>query len=47
MHIMLVPAGQARTDEWDLVELGRQRNIMVIEVGTLKEAYEVMAGQRP
>jgi hypothetical protein len=47
MHIMLIPAGQARTDEWDLFELGRQRNITVIEVGTLNEAYEIMAGQRP
>ena len=47
MHIMLIPAGQARTDEWDLFELGRQRNITVIEVGTLNEAYEFMAGQRP
>jgi hypothetical protein len=47
MHIMLIPAGQARTEEWDLFELGRQRNITVIEVGTLNEAYEFMAGQRP
>jgi hypothetical protein len=47
MHIMLIPAGQARTDEWDLFELGRQRNITVIEVGTLNEAYAFMAGQRP
>ena len=47
MHIMLIPAGQARTDEWDLFELGLQRNITVIEVGTLKEAYEFMTGQRP
>jgi len=47
MHTMLVPAGQGRTDEWDLVELGRQHNMTVIEVGTLNEAYEFMAGQRP
>jgi hypothetical protein len=47
MHIILIPTGQARTDEWDLFELGRQRNIMVVEVGTLTEAYEFMAGQRP
>jgi predicted S18 family serine protease len=47
MHIMLIPAGQARTDEWDLFELGRQLNITVIEVGTLSEAYELMAGRRP
>ncbi|MEP6886844.1 MAG: S16 family serine protease [Nitrospirales bacterium] len=47
MHIMLIPAGQARTDEWDLFELGRQRHITIIEVGTLNEAYELMTGQRP
>lgn len=47
MHLMLIPAGQARTDEWDLFELGRQRNITIIEVGTLNEAYEFMAGRRP
>lgn len=47
MQTILIPAGQARTDEWDLVELGRQHNMTVIEVGTLSEAYEFMAGQRP
>lgn len=47
MHIVLIPAGQARTDEWDLLELGRQHNITIIEVSTLIEAYEFMAGQRP
>jgi hypothetical protein len=47
MQTILIPSGQARTDEWDLLELGRQKNIMVIEVGTLNEAYEFMAGQRP
>ena len=47
MQTILIPAGQARTDEWDLVELGRQHNMTVIEVGTLSQAYEFMAGQRP
>jgi len=47
MQTILVPAGQARTEEWDLTELGRQYNMAVIEVGTLSEAYEFMAGQRP
>ncbi|HKN86441.1 MAG TPA: S16 family serine protease [Nitrospiraceae bacterium] len=47
MQTVLIPAGQGRTDEWDLVELGRQHNMTVIEVGTLSEAYEFMAGQRP
>jgi predicted S18 family serine protease len=47
MHTILIPAGQARTEEWDLVELARQHDMLVIEVGTLSEAYELMAGQRP
>ncbi|HET7057973.1 MAG TPA: S16 family serine protease [Nitrospiraceae bacterium] len=47
MQTILIPAGQARTDEWDLTEMGRQHNMTVIEVGTLSEAYEFMAGQRP
>ena len=29
------------------MELGRQYNMTVIEVRTLSEAYEFMAGQRP
>jgi uncharacterized protein len=47
MQTILIPAGQARTEEWDLVELARELNITVLEVGTLGEAYEFMAGQRP
>jgi predicted S18 family serine protease len=47
MRTILIPAGQARTEEWDLMELGRQYNMTVIEVRTLSEAYEFMAGQRP
>jgi uncharacterized protein len=47
MQTILVPAGQARTEEWDLMELGHQYNMTVIEVRTLSEAYEFMAGQRP
>jgi predicted S18 family serine protease len=47
MHAMLVPKGEAKTDEWDLYELGRQRNITVVEVSTLQEAYEIMTGIRP
>jgi predicted S18 family serine protease len=44
---MLVLTGEARTSEWDLFELGQQRNIRVVEVGTLEEAYEMMTGIRP
>jgi predicted S18 family serine protease len=47
MRSMLVPKGEARTPEWDLFELGQQRNIIVVEVGTLQEAYEMMTGIRP
>jgi len=47
MHAMLVPKGEAKTDEWDLYELGKQRNINVVEVSTLQEAYEFMTGIRP
>ena len=47
MHAMLVPKGGAKTDEWDLYELGRPHNINVVEVSTLQEAYEIMTGIRP
>ncbi|OGW70409.1 MAG: hypothetical protein A3A88_00340 [Nitrospirae bacterium RIFCSPLOWO2_01_FULL_62_17] len=47
MRSMLVPKGEAKTPEWDLFELGQQRNINVVEVGTLQEAYEMMTGIRP
>lgn len=47
MHTMLVPKGQARTLEWDLLQQGRQRNITVIEVGSLQEAYDLMTGKKP
>jgi len=47
MRAMLVPRGEAKTPEWDLFELGRKRNIRVVEVGTLQEAYEFMTGIRP
>ncbi len=47
MRSMLVPKGEAKTAEGDLFELGRQRNINVVEVATLQEAYEFMTGIRP
>lgn len=47
MHTLLVPKGEAQTAEWDLYELGRQFNITVIEVGSLREAYELMTGHQP
>jgi predicted S18 family serine protease len=47
MRLLLIPKGQARTDEWDMLEQGKQRNVTVIEVGTLQEAYELMVERRP
>lgn len=47
MRAMLVPKGEAKTPDYDLFELGRKRNISVVEVGTLQEAYEFMTGIRP
>lgn len=41
---VLVPRGQARTAEWDLFELAARRQLTVMEVGTLEEAYDVMTG---
>jgi len=46
MDTLPVPKGQARTEEWDLPQLGRLRNITVIEVGSLREAYELMTGKQ-
>lgn len=45
MQVMLIPTGQARTEEWDLIELGQQRKVTVIEVETLLKAYELMVGR--
>ena len=47
MRLLLIPRGQARTADWDLMEQGKQRHVTVIEVGTLEEAYELMVGRRP
>ena len=47
MRLLLIPKGQGRTDDWDLLEQGQRRNFTVIEVGTLQEAYELMVHRRP
>ena len=44
-HTVLVPRGQIRTPQWNLVELGFQLNIAVKEVDTIDEAYELMTGK--
>lgn len=47
MRLLLIPKGQGRTDDWDLLELGQRRNVTVIEVGTLQEAYDLMVRRPP
>lgn len=41
---ILVPRGQLQTTEWDLTNLAATRQMTVVEVGTLEEAYQTMAG---
>ena len=40
IHVVLVPQEQARTSEWDLHQLAGQRNVTVLEVASLRDAYE-------
>lgn len=47
IHTLLIPRGQGRTNEGDLFEQGRQRNVTVIEVGSLREAYDLMTVKKP
>jgi predicted S18 family serine protease len=47
IHTLLIPRGQGRTSDGDLFEQGRQRNVTVIEVSSLREAYELMTGKKP
>jgi len=42
-----VPKGQARTEEWDLHQQASQRDMTVVEVASLLEAYELMTGKKP
>jgi len=42
---VLIPKGQSRTRDWDVRPLSESLRITVIEVGTLREAYEKMTGQ--
>jgi len=46
MRVLLIPKGQGKTEEWDLLEQAKQRNVTVIEVGTLQEAYDLMVHRR-
>jgi len=42
---VLIPTGQSRTRDWDVRLLSENLRITVLEVGTLREAYEKMTGQ--
>jgi len=42
---ILIPSGQTRTNDWDLRPLAESLNLIVLEVSTIKEAYERMTGQ--
>ncbi len=42
---VLIPKGQSRTRDWDVRPLAESLRITVIEVGTIREAYEKMTGQ--
>jgi Lon-like protease len=43
---VLVPSGQMHDSRWNLIELGFQLNVVVKEVETVDEAYQLMTGQR-
>ena len=45
LSTILIPVGQARTREWDLWVLAENLGVTVIEVATLKDAYERMTGR--
>lgn len=42
---ILIPAGQLRGPDWDLVRLGLELNVDISEVGTIEEAYQRMTGR--
>jgi predicted S18 family serine protease len=44
---VLIPAGQVRTQEWDLRSIAEGLNLKLVEVSTVHEAYERMTGQAP
>lgn len=46
MSTILVPRGQMQTAEWDLLVLGHQRRLIVVEVDSLADAYDYMTGSR-
>jgi hypothetical protein len=42
---ILIPPGQLRRPEWNLVRLGMELNVDVKEVSTIEEAYRLMTGR--
>ena len=44
LSTVLIPRGQTRTREWDLGLLSEKLGVTVIEVATIKDAYERMTG---
>ena len=42
---VLIPQGQTKTREWDLRPLAEDLRVTIVEVSTLREAYESMTGQ--
>jgi Lon protease (S16) C-terminal proteolytic domain len=42
---VLIPIGQTKTREWDLSVLADDLRVMIVEVSTLREAYEGITGQ--
>ena len=42
---ILIPAGQLRNPEWNLVRLGMELNVDLREVSTIEEAYRLMTGR--
>ncbi len=46
MTTLLVPRGQIQTADWDLLVLGHQRRLTVLEVDSLADAFDYMTGGR-
>jgi len=46
LSLVLIPKGQLRTKDWDVRPLAESLRLTVLEVGTLREAYEKITGRR-
>ena len=46
LSLVLIPKGQLRTRDWDVRPLAESLRLTVLEVGTLREAYEKITGRR-